>query len=200
MTLLRNLLILSLVLGSPSCGKKESAATADAIIYGTVTLENGTTASDNGALSLTKATCTINADTSTASIVLTGATTLSSLSINIKSLLSTAETYTCTQATDNATSLDSLGLKFDSCSVEIARPITSSSNFNGYAMYRSSTKVALFTYGGSCTVSVTSASSTNVVGSFLCTQLVQTYYNSSPVNPITDHTPLIDAKGSFKCQ
>lgn len=200
MNLNKTVLLLHLSVGLTHCGSKETTSTP-AVVYATVTLSNATTSTDNGSLSLTEATCIIDANSGTANIMLTGSTTQSSLAINIKQLESTAQTYTCAQATDNAISLSNIGLKYDTCSVSISRPLSGNASlYNAYDMYRSSTSVALFTYGGACTINVTSASSTNVVGSFSCTKLVETYYQSSPVNPITLATPLLDAVGNFKCQ
>ncbi len=200
MNLSKAVLLFHLAAGLSHCGSKETTSTPT-VVYATVTLANGTTPTDNGSLSLTQATCVIDANSGTASLTLTGGTTQSSLTINIKQLESTAQTYTCAQAIDNAISLGNVGLKYDACSVSISRPLSGNASlYNAYDMYRSSTSVALFTYGGTCTLNVTSASSTNVVGSFSCTKLVNTYYQSSPVNPITTATPLVDASGNFKCQ
>jgi hypothetical protein len=181
-----------------SCGSKESSDTP-VVVYGNATLSESKGGSDNATIQFTGlTTCSRNADTGRVDVTLTNGTGKPAFAIAIKDYSSTAKTYTCKQAADNATSDTDIGGKFESCMASISVLSTSSATtLNGYSMYRDSTTTKKFTYPGTCTVNVTAASP-SIVATVSCTGMVQTLLEGAARNPI-DASITATLAGDINC-
>ena len=184
----------SLLSGCGSTEEDESNTTT----YSTVTVANSVTSEENGVLTLTKVeSCTVDADTGRADFIWSNGTQ-KKLTLAVKAFASTNKVYTCTQASDNSTSLDSVGLKFDSCMVDLEIPsIEQSGVSNTYGMHRASTSVKQFSYSDSCSITITSATG-EITGTLTCTGMIQTHLDGAPRNPVNEAATM-DLSGDFKC-
>ena len=152
-------------------------------------------ACEGGEIIMTNATCENDAETGFFSGRFTGANGVV-LDVKIKGFSTTANTYTCTQATDNGE--DAVGNKFDSCSVALTLADPESS-VNRYAMHRDEDSDKPFTYGGTCTLTTTYEEPTINVN-VACSDLIQTDLQGAPRNPIDESvTASITAGSTFFC-
>jgi hypothetical protein len=179
------------------CGSTDEAALSTTT-YSTVTVANSTESDENGELKLTKVeSCTVDADTGRADFIWSNGTQ-KKLTLAVKAFASTNKAYTCTQAADNSSALDSVGLKFDSCMVDLALPSVAQSGVNNiYGMHRANTSVKLFSYSDSCSITITSATG-EIAGTLNCTGMIQTHLDGAPRNPV-DESATMDLSGDFMC-
>ncbi|MEE2758290.1 MAG: hypothetical protein VYA30_16645 [Myxococcota bacterium] len=150
---------------------------------------------EGGEIIMTAAECENDSDTGFFSGRFTGSNGVA-LDIKVKGFSTTPNTYTCTQATDNAE--DAVGNKFDSCSVSLslADPETS---VNRYAMHREVDSEKPFNYTGTCTLTTTyDEPRLNV--DVACSNLIQTDLQGAPRNPIDESvTVSIETGSTFFC-
>jgi len=142
--------------------------------------------------------CERDVDSGLAKITLSAG--LARLEMKIKGFASSARTYECAQAADNATELGSVGGKFDGCMVSVQAPSApDAATADGYDMHRAEPDTKLFTYeGGTCQIDVTSGPSA-LAGSVTCPKLIQTSLEGAPRNPIDPSVTADLRVASFRC-
>lgn len=182
-----------------ACGSKKSEDSEPVTISGNLTVSGSKTVTDNATVQMTNiVTCSRNADTGRVDVTLSQGSDRPSFSLAIKDYSADPKTYSCTQAADNATSETDVGGKFETCLV--AAKVLSASDkttLNGYSMYRETVATRKFSYTGACSISVTTASPA-IVGSFSCTNMIQTTLESAVRNPIVEAITA-NAAGDFNC-
>lgn len=181
-----------------SCGDISDSNSGDGTIHATLMMTNAATNSENGMLELTSVDeCNVDPDTGRADFSFSSGRNRS-LVIAIKNMTSTPGTYTCAQASDNALTMENLGLKFDGCMVEVSKTSSGDTTTNNsYSMHRIDTNIKLFNYDGTCTIETTEISST-ISGDISCTSMVQTVLDGAARNPISEQETL-DLTGNFSC-
>ena len=175
-------------------GCEKSEDQAEEVTYATLQVE-AVAESEGGEVTFNRATCTNDPDSGLFTAEFTGPSGRL-LSVKVKGWSTTANTYACSQASDN-TSGD-IGNKFDVCAVELVIPDPETS-VNTYAMHRSTEDVKDFEYAGDCTITTT-YTEPQVQGTIACNGLVQTDLQGAPRNPIdAPVTAAISDGSSFFC-
>ena len=190
---------LSLALSSGCGSKDEKKADPPVITYATLKVENSTSTTDNGSVALTRVdACAKNADSGLLTMTL-GAADQSSLSIKVRDFKASAPTYSCKQAANNQTDENSVGDKYETCSVYATiLAAKGSTKINGYSMYRETTATKPFAYSGTCSIAFTDFTPT-VKGTVTCTKMVQTLLESAARNPIQATTTADVTATAFSC-
>ena len=182
-----------------ACGDEKKKEDTPVTVYGNLTLSESKSGADNATVKLTSVTaCTHNVDTGRVDMTISQGAGSPALSIAIKDFASSPKAYVCTQAADNGTSDTDVGGKFVTCmaSVSVLSSATGTT-LNKYNMYRETVATKKFTYGGACSINITSAS-VKLTGTVSCATMVQTDLEGAARNPI-DGAITANLQGDFTC-
>lgn len=160
-------------------------------------LANAVTPEDDGAYQSTVYN-TCKKDLSSGLLTVSLGDGTATLEVRIKDFKDSASTYTCKQAANNATEVDDLGDKFNSCMVLTRQVPAGGGLMTGYGMHRDATSMPAFTFSGACSVEISEVTD-RVKGHVVCGGLIQTILDAAPRNPI-DAKVTADLTGDFGCE
>lgn len=188
-----SILIVSLAVWG--CGSDDDDD-APVIEYGTLEVDSATDEED-GTYSLTSvSTCTLDTNSGlfTASL---GGPNNAALEVEIRDFSTEDKTYSCTQQSNN--NEGEVGSKYSSCGVRFTIAASTKAT-SSYGMYRHIEDLYEFTYEGSCSISI-EYSTGRATGNIQCTNMVQTYYEGTIMNPNNpdDNNATLSSGTSFYC-
>lgn len=173
----RYVLPLFLALNLAACGGDDDEEPAPVVEYASLEVD-AMTDTDDGTISLTGASCSLDPETKVFTGTFSG-TTGSALELRITGFRSEESTYNCAQTASNQEG--DLGDRFEVCAVTFST--ATERGINTYTMYRSDSSMGQFAYEDSCSITA-SREEGRVSGKISCNNLIQTVLTGTPRFPI----------------
>jgi hypothetical protein len=195
----RSLTFAAAIVVSSGCGDKKEDKPVPTVVHGTFTLSESKALTDNATVQLTSVDrCVRDTNSGRVDVTLSAGAGQPNIAIAIKDYSATAKTYTCKQAADNRASDTDVGGKFETCMVEVkVKSKAEATSLNGYGIYRETASIYPFTYGGVCTVEVTTATP-SITAKVTCADMVQYIIEGGPRRP-NDGSITAKVAAEFTC-